>query len=94
MLIACYLVNRSASIPLEFYIPQKVWTGKEISYNYLKVFKCKAFIHVPNELITKLDDKAIPCIFIGYGDEEFGYKILNLEMRKVIRSRDFVFHED
>ena len=94
MLTACYLVNRSPSVPLRFNIPETEWTGKEISYNHMKVFGCKAFIHVPKEQRTKLDDKAIPCIFIGYGDEEFSYKFWDPEMRKVIRSRDVVFHEN
>ena len=94
MLTTCYLVNIIPLVPLGFDILEKVWTGKEISYNYLKVFGCKAFIHVPNEERTKLDDKAISCIFIGYVDEEFGYKFLDLKLRKVIRRRDVVFHED
>ena len=34
-----------------------------------------------------------PCIFIGYGDEEFGYRLWDLKEKKVIRSRDVVFHE-
>ena len=67
MLTACYLINRSPSTLLGFDVPEKVWTGKEISYSHLKVFRCKAFIHVPKEQRSKLDDKALPCIFIGYG---------------------------
>ena len=94
MLTACYLVNRSPSVPLGFDILEKVWTSKEISYNHLKVFGCKAFIYVPKEQRTKLDDKPIPCIFIGYGDEEFDYKFWDPGMRKVFRSRDVVFHRD
>ena len=94
VLTACYLINRSPSASLEFDVPEKVWTGKEISYNHLKVFRCKAFIHVPKEQRSKLDDKALPYIFIGYGNEEFDYKFWDSEMRKVIRSRDVVFHED
>ena len=84
MLTVCYLVNRSPSVLLRFDIPEKVWTGKEMSYNHLKVFGCKALIHVPKEQKMKLDDKVIPCIFIGYGDEEFDYKFWYLEARKVI----------
>ena len=38
---ACYLINRSPSVPLEFYIPERVWTNKELSYSHLKVFGCK-----------------------------------------------------
>ena len=94
VLTACYLINRSPSASLRFDVPEKVWTDKEISYNYLKLFECKAFIHVPKEQRMKLDDKAIPCIFIGNGDDEFDYKFWDPEMRKVIRSRDVVFHED
>ena len=94
MLTSCYLINRSPLAPLGFDLPEKVWTCKEISYNRLKVFRCKAFIHVLKEYRSKLDDKALHCIFIGYGNEEFGYKFWNLETRKVIRSRDVVFYED
>ena len=55
---------------------------------------CKAFIPVPNEQRSKLNDKALPCIFTSYGNEEFDYKFWDLETRKVIRSRDVFFHED
>ena len=64
----CYLINRSPSVPLDFDIPEKVWTGKDVSYSHLKVFGCKAFVHVPKEQRSKLDNKSTPCIFVGYGD--------------------------
>ncbi|CAL5341241.1 unnamed protein product [Camellia sinensis] len=44
-------------------------------------------------ITEKLDDKATPCIFIGYGDEEFGYRLWDPKHKKVIRSRDVVFQE-
>ena len=34
-----YLVNGSPSVPLDFDIPQRVWTGKDVSYAHLKVLK-------------------------------------------------------
>ena len=89
----CYLINRSPSVPLGFDIPERVWSGHDISYSHLKVFGCKAFAHVNKEHRQKLDDKAIPCIFVGYGDEEFGYRLWDPEKRRIIRSRDVVFHE-
>ncbi|GKU94478.1 hypothetical protein SLEP1_g7975 [Rubroshorea leprosula] len=90
---AVYLINRSPSVPLNFQIPEKAWTEKDVGYSHLRVFGCKAFMHVPKEHRSKLDDKAIPCIFVGYGDEEFGYKLWDLEKKKTVRSRDVVFHE-
>ena len=45
---------------------------KDVSYDHLRVFGCKAFIHVPKNERSKLDVKAKPYIFLGYGREEFG----------------------
>jgi transposase InsO family protein len=83
---ACYLINRSPSVPLDFDIPERVWTGKDASYAHLKVFGCKTFAHVPKEQRLKLDDKATPCIFVGYEDAEFGYKLWDPKKKKMIRS--------
>ena len=91
---ACYLINRSPSVPLEFDIPEKVWTGKDVAYNHLKVFGCKAFAHVPKEQRSKLDDKAFPCILVGYGNEEFGYRLWDPVKKKIFRSRYVIFYED
>ncbi|GKV15798.1 hypothetical protein SLEP1_g26549 [Rubroshorea leprosula] len=90
---AVYLINRSPSVSLNFEIPEKAWTGKDVGYSHLRVFGCKAFMHVPKEQRSKLDDKAIPCIFVGYGDEEFGYRLWDPEKKKTVRSKDVMFHE-
>ena len=88
-----YLINISPLVPLDFHIPQRVWIGKDIPYSQLKVCRCKAFMHVPKEQRVKLDDKETPCIFIGYGDEEFGYRLWDSKKKKIFRSRDIMFHE-
>ena len=54
--IAVYLINRSPSDSLDFDIPQRFWTGKDVPYSHLKVFGCKTFMHVPKEQRSKLDD--------------------------------------
>ncbi|XP_048323873.2 retrovirus-related Pol polyprotein from transposon TNT 1-94 [Ziziphus jujuba] len=91
---ACYLINRSPSVPLNFEIPEKMWSGKIPSYSHLRVFGCIAYVHVSKELRQKLDARSTPCIFIGYGDEEFGYRLWDPKTKKVIRSRDVVFQEN
>ena len=35
-----------------------------------------------------------PCIFLGYDDDEFGYRVWDLVDKKVFRSQDIVFMED
>ena len=83
---ACDLINRSPSVPLGFDIPKRVWTGKDVSYSHLKLFGCKAFVHMPKEQRSKLDSKSTSCIFVGYGDAEFGYKLWDPKEKKMIKS--------
>ncbi len=41
----------------------------------------------------KLDSKAKKCVFLGYGDTTKGYRLYDPEKRRIIFSRDVVFHE-
>ena len=49
---------------------------------------------MPKEQRSKFDSKSTPCIFIGYGDAEFGYKLWDPKEKKMIRSQEVVFHEN
>ena len=91
---AWYLINRSPLGPLNFEVPEKEWTEKYVSYSHLRVFGCKCFVHVPKEQRSKLDDKAVPHVFIGYGDEKFGFRLWDLTKKKLVRSKDVVFQDD
>ena len=90
---AVYLINRSPSSRLNFEIPEEEWQGRRISYSHLKVFGCQAFAHVPKEKRSKLDPKSEPCIFVGYGEDQFGFRLWSLTDKKIIRSRDVIFNE-
>ncbi|CAL2256839.1 unnamed protein product [Prunus armeniaca] len=74
LMTAVDLINLSPSAPLNSDVPNKLWSGKDISYNHLKVFGCRAFVHIPKYERSKLDVKSKECIFMGYGNEEFGYR--------------------
>lgn len=92
--IASYIINLTPTVALQDDVPENVWTGKNTSYDHLRVFGCRASVHVPRDERSKLDAKARQCIFIGYGQDEFGYKLYDPIEKKVIRSRDVVFFED
>ena len=51
-------------------------------------------MHVPKDERSKLDVKTKQCIFIDYGQDEFGYCFYNPVDNKLIRSRDAIFFED
>ena len=64
-----------------------------MNYSHLKIFGCEAFVHIPKENRTKLDDKSMKCIFLGYADEDFGYRLWDPLKHKIIRSMDVIFNE-
>ena len=52
------LINFSPSIPLKGDLFERVWTKKDVSYNHLRVFGCRAFVHIPKDERSKLDVKS------------------------------------
>ncbi|KOM31594.1 hypothetical protein LR48_Vigan01g114900 [Vigna angularis] len=67
LLIAMHVINLSPAVALNFEVPNKIWCGKNVIYDHLCVFCCKAFVHVPKDERSKLDVKTRQCIFIGFG---------------------------
>jgi hypothetical protein len=73
--------------------PEEKFTGKKPDVSHLRVFGCIAYVHVPDEKSSKLDQKAEKCIFIGYSLEQKGYRCFNPSIWKLQMSRDVVFDE-
>jgi hypothetical protein len=88
-----YLINRGPSRSLDGRIPEAEWTGKKVNYSFLKTFSCEACVHIDKENRTKLESKSKKCTFIGYGVNDFGYRLWDYENNKIIRSRDVIFNE-
>ena len=88
------LINLSPSRPLKGKIPEEVWYRKKASYNHLKVFGCRAFVHIPKDERAKLDAKTKVCIYLGSLKDKFGYRLWDPVNKKIVRSRDVVFFED
>ena len=67
-----YLINRRPSTPLGCGSLEEAWTGKKLSYSFLKTFSCEPFSHIDSENRTKLEAKSKKCVSVGYGINEFG----------------------
>lgn len=52
------LINLSPLVSLNGNVPNRFWTCKDVSYNHLKVFGCRAFVHVPKDERSKFDSKS------------------------------------
>lgn len=70
-----FLISRSPSSVLDGGILGEVWFGKIINYSFLKVSGYIAYAHVDQEMRRKLDSKFQKCAFIGYGGDEYDYRL-------------------
>lgn len=87
---ACYLINRSPHSALDFKIPEEIWSGKSIDYSNLRVFGSTVYAHIND---GKLSPRSSKCMFLGYATESKGYKLWCLDTKKIILSRNVIFHE-
>ena len=90
---AVYIMNRTPIAAVHNVTLEEKFTGTKPNLAHLKVFGCIAYVHVLDELRTKLDPKAEKCVLIGYSLEQKGYKCYNPVTRQVRVSRDVVFDE-
>ena len=90
---AVYLRNRSPTKAVEDKTPYEAWSGGRPNVKHLRVFGCIAYAHVPKDERKKLDSKSRKCILLGYGAEIKGYRLYDVERRKVLHSRDVIFDE-
>ena len=90
---ACYLINRSPSVPLKGRCPEHVFTGRKPNLSHLRVFGCSAFIHSKTD---KLDPRSRKGVFVGYPDDVKGYRVWVRDEPgfKVVVSRDVIFNKE
>ncbi|MCO5565008.1 hypothetical protein L7F22_018678 [Adiantum nelumboides] len=90
---AAHVLNRCPTRALKTITPYESWYDRKPSVNYLRVFGCLAYAHIPQQLRGKLDDKAVKCIFVGYSSGSKGYRLYNPATNKIFESRDVIFTE-
>ena len=72
--------------------PYELWTEKEHSLNYLRVWGCPAEAKVFNLNIGKLDSKTVSCHFISYLEKSKGYRFYCPDRQtKFVETRHVVF---
>lgn len=90
---AVYLINRSPSKSIEK-APEEMWSGKKPNLSNLKVFGCRAMVHIPKQKRQKWDPKSTELIFVGYCEDTKGYRLIRPGNKKLVKSRDVIFIED
>nr|AAL58228.1 putative gag-pol polyprotein [Oryza sativa Japonica Group]ABF96256.1 retrotransposon protein, putative, unclassified [Oryza sativa Japonica Group] len=90
---AIYILNRSPTKAVPNRTPFEAWYGKKPVIGHMRVFGCICYAQVPAQKRVKFDNKSDRCIFVGYADGIKGYRLYNLEKKKIIISRDVIFDE-
>jgi Reverse transcriptase (RNA-dependent DNA polymerase) len=91
---AVYVLNVSPTKAVTGMTPFEVWNGHKPDVSHLRVFGCIGYVFVEQHKRSKLDDKSVKCIFIGYCSQTKGYKMYNPADGKVIVSRNVKFDEN
>ena len=58
----------------------------------LRVFGCTTYVHLHQT--TKLDPKAVRCLFLGYSAAQKGYKCYDPTTKRIYITCDVTFHEN
>lgn len=99
VLTATYLINRMPYRVLNFDSPSQMFL-KSYPYSRLlsnlppKIFGCSVFVHISPQNRSKLDPKAIKCIFLGYSSNQKGYRCYSPSTKKFFNSMNVTFFED
>ncbi|XP_074353045.1 uncharacterized protein LOC141692213 [Apium graveolens] len=91
---AVYIQNRSIHSMLGNKTPQEMWNERKPTAKHMKVFGSIAYMHVPDQKRSKLEDKSKKLVCIGYNKKTKGYKLFDPDQKKVVVSRDVLINEE
>ncbi|CAB0001583.1 unnamed protein product [Nesidiocoris tenuis] len=91
---AVYLNNRSPTKAVHDKTPFEAWTGNKPDLSHIRIFGCKAMAQVPRQKRKKWDPKSEEYIFVGYGEDTKGYRLLHPVTKQIQFSRDVIFLEE
>ncbi|XP_043697023.1 uncharacterized protein LOC122647766 [Telopea speciosissima] len=94
VMIACYLINRMPSSVLWAEIPHSVLFPTESLFPLPPcIFGCVCFIRDHRPGLSKLDPKAIKCMFLKYSRTQKGYRCYSPSLPKYLITADVSFFE-
>ncbi|RDX97860.1 hypothetical protein CR513_19323, partial [Mucuna pruriens] len=77
-----HVINLNPAVALNIKVPDKIWSSKDVKYDHLRVFDCKAFVHVPKDERSKLDSVSSLCMVM------MSMVIGCMILLKLVKSRD------
>ncbi|XP_065880880.1 retrovirus-related Pol polyprotein from transposon TNT 1-94 isoform X1 [Euphorbia lathyris] len=91
---ACFLINRMPSSVLQGETPYgTLFPHKPVFPVSPRIFGCTCFVRDVRPQVTKLDPKALKCVFLGYSRLQKGYRCFSPSLDKYLVSSDVTFME-
>ena len=91
---AVHTYNRSPTCSLGWWMPYELWMDRHIlDVSYFCIFRCKAYVHVPEDKQKKLDPQLIEMTLVGYEPGSKGYQLWNSSTQVIVLSCDVMFDE-
>ncbi|KAJ1692595.1 hypothetical protein LUZ63_009293 [Rhynchospora breviuscula] len=87
-----YIINRLPSSSIN-HIPYIKLFNKSPDYAFLKVLGCLCFPYLRPYTNHKLQNRSLPCVFLGYAHDQKGYRCLDMSTNRIYVSRHVVFDE-
>ncbi|KAK9062516.1 hypothetical protein SSX86_019703 [Deinandra increscens subsp. villosa] len=94
ILTATYIINRLPSKIIQNKTPYEIVFGHKPDYEQMRVFGCLAYYRSTETEGDKFEARGRPGIFLGYPPGTKGYKLYDMEHKKMVVSRDVKFFED
>jgi transposase InsO family protein len=91
---AAYIRNRCPTSAVASMTPQEAWSGRRPNIGHMRIFGCVVYALDLSPHRSKLDAKGTKCLFLGYWEGSKAYRLMCLETKKILKSRDVTFMED
>src|SRR3954453_10689856 len=93
VLIACYLMNHTATRTLNEKTPYELWYQHKPNLSHLREFGARAFVLIQNEHNPKIYNWSRECVFIGYAPNAKAYRCYERSTGRVFVTRNVAFIE-
>jgi hypothetical protein len=91
---AVYLRNTAPHKAVPEITPEEKRSSDKVDLSHLRIFGCKAYVHIPDGKRKTLDVKSKMLTFVGYCEGSKYYRLLDPQYpSKIVRACDVVFLE-
>lgn len=91
--IVVFILNRSPTKSLQGKTPFEAWFGRKLGVKHLRTFGCIAYAKAIGLRVSKLTDRVVAGVILGYELGTKGYRIYDPVNDKLMIARDVMFDE-